>query len=161
MVRGVAGRVQEFEVRTTFRAPLAFAFRWCTDYSSGDSKLEGASFARTVLRRDARRVVYEDLDRTDGGWAWSRWTVSLQPPDRWHGVSIGNYRSWTADYRLRALADGRTEFRFRGRRRITGLAPRAPPRAAIQKELNRIWKRFGRALEADYRVAQRQRVRRS
>lgn len=146
-------------MRTVFRAPLSFAYRWCTDYSSTDSKLEGQRFTRRVLRRDARRVVYEDLDRTEGGWTWARWTVSLQPPDRWHGVSIGNYRSWSAEYRLRALADGRTEFQFRGKRRATGLAPRAPPRADVQKELNQIWKRFVRALETDYRSSQRRRSR--
>lgn len=155
MARGVAARAQTFEVRTVFRAPMAFAFRWCTDYSSRDSKLEGAGFTRRVLRRDPRHVVYEDLDRTDGGWMWSRWTVSLQPPDRWHGVSIGNYRSWTAEYRLQALADGRTAFRFRGKRRATRLATRVPPRAVIQQELNQIWRRFGRALESDYRASQR------
>ena len=152
MVGRGAGRTQEFVVRTVFRAPLSFAFRWCTDYSSKDSRLEEATFTRRVLRRDGRRVVYEDLDPTEGGWMWSRWTVTLQPPDRWHGVSIGNYRSWTAEYRLRALGDGRTAFQFRGRRRPTGVARKSPPRAQVQKNLNHIWTRFGRALEADYRA---------
>jgi hypothetical protein len=142
-------------VKTVFRAPLPFAFRWCTDYSTKDGALEEATFARRVLRRDARRVVYEDLDPTDGGWMWSRWTVTLQPPDRWHGVSIGNYRSWTAEYRLRRLDEARTAFQFRGRRRVTGVATKSPPRAQVQKNLNQIWKRFGRALEADYRATRR------
>lgn len=148
-------------MNTIFRAPLSFSYRWCTNYSTDDAALEEATFTRRVLHRDPRRVVYEDLDPTDGGWMWSRWTVTLEPPDRWHGVSIGNYRSWTAEYRLRALDGGRTAFQFRGRRRPSGVTTKSPPRAQVQKNLNQAWKRFGRALEADYRAAtRRRRVRR-
>jgi hypothetical protein len=144
-----------YEIRTEFRAPLEFAFRWCTDYSTDDARLEKETFQRRVLRRTKKNVVYEDLDTTPEGWMWSRWSVRLDPPGHWHGESIGNYRTWSIDYRLRSLPDGRTEFRMTGQRRPVGLARRNPSKRAMEANLRTIWKNFGKALEADYRKSRR------
>jgi hypothetical protein len=142
-----------YEVRRTFRAPLGFSYRWCTDYSDRDPGLEGTGGTRRVLERTRRRVVYEDLEKTRDGWSWSRWTVQLRPPDRWRGVAVGNYRSWTIDYRLEAVGPERTGFRLRGRRRPMLLGTKNPPRGALERDLARSWRKLARALESDYRRA--------
>jgi 2-polyprenyl-6-methoxyphenol hydroxylase-like FAD-dependent oxidoreductase len=143
--------VQRYEIRTVFRAPLAFAYRWCTDYSPKDPQLEGEESTRKVLQKEPRRVVYEDLEETPEGWMWSRWVVTLRPPDRWHGEAVGNYRTWSADYALAPLPDGRTAFRFEGERRPSGLGERNPPKAQMERQLRSMWRELGHALEADYR----------
>ncbi len=151
--------VARYEFRCSFRAPLDFVFRWCTDYSERDPQLEGASFRRKIVRRSPREVVFEDLEEAASGWVWRRGIVALHPPKRWTARSIGNHRSWTLDYRLRALGDGRTELRWRGRRRATELGGPNPSAAAMQREMRRIWTRFGRALEREYRALRRPRGR--
>ncbi|MGI0130962.1 MAG: hypothetical protein ACREEC_12570 [Thermoplasmata archaeon] len=95
--------------------------------------------------------MYEDLDTTGDGWLWSRWVVTIRPPDRWHGESVGNYRKWDVDYRLEPLADGRTQLTLRGRRTPFVLGRTSPAKAAIEKNLRKSWEMFARALEADYR----------
>lgn len=141
-----------YEFRQRFRAPLPFVFRWCTDYSPEDAALEKEEYTRRVLRRSPREVVYEDLSESPDGWFWSRATVRLTPPGRWHADMQGNYRSWSADYTLRALPDGSTELKFRGTRRPFLLATRNPPRRRLESELKQTWTRFARALEKEYRA---------
>lgn len=148
-----------YEVETTFRAPIEFAFRWCTDYSPADPRIERDTYTRRILSRGRRTVVYQDLGDHAGGWFLNLQTVTLHPPSYWHAESVGNYRTWSIDYRLRALPDGTTRFRFRGFRTPTPL-DKDPPRAdAVQENLRELWQRFGRALEADYRRSRRVRAR--
>ncbi len=147
--------VRTYEVRTVFRAPLDFAYAWCTDYTPEDRKLEGDPGSRQILRKGRRTVVYEDLNETPDGWMWSRQTVTLHPPDRWHATAVGNYRTWVLDYALRELPDGRTEFTMRGRRRATPLGRRNPPKSVLEKELHEMWANLGRALERDFRASRR------
>lgn len=148
-----AGAAGVYEIRAEFRAPLGFVFDWCTDYTPGDAPLEKEDYTRKVVSRRARQVVYEDLYDTPKGWMWSRHTVTLQPPDRWHSESLGSHREWSLDYQLRSLPDGRTELMLRGERRPTSLGPKNPPKARLEKELQTGWAHFGKALERDYRAS--------
>jgi len=138
-----------------FRAPVPFVFAWCTDYSPEDPRIERDRYARRILSRGPRTVVYEDLGDHSGdrraGWFLNRQTVTLHPPAHWHAESDGNYRTWSIDYRLRALPDGTTEMRFEGTRRATPLEDRPPTLAATRRNLATMWSRFGRALEREYR----------
>ncbi len=146
--------VSVYKIKRTFRAPIAFAYHWCTDYTEADRELQGESGYRQIIRKSPRRVVYEDLTPTPHGWMWSRQTVTLLPPDRWHAVAVGNYRIWRSlDYSLRALPDGRTEFTMRGERRATPLGVKNPPKAVLEKELQTMWRNLGRALERSYRAS--------
>ncbi len=144
--------VSVYEIKRTFRAPLGFAYAWCTDYTKADRKLQGDPGSRQIIRKTSRTVVYEDLNETPHGWMWSRQIVTLRPPNRWHAGAVGNYRTWNLDYSLRELPDGRTEFTMRGRRRATPLGVKNPPKAVLEKELQTMWRNLGRALERDYRA---------
>ena len=140
-----------YEFRKRFRAPLPYVFAWCTDYTPKDSRLEGEEYTRRILRRNRRKVVYEDLDEGPDGWMWSHMEVDLHPPNHWHANAVGSHREWSIDYRLFPLKDGSTELWFRGKRRATALAGKNPPKARFERDLLRMWGNFGRALERDYR----------
>ncbi len=142
---------RRFRLEATFDAPSDFAFRWCTDYSPEDPEIEKDDYERRVLSRGSRRVLYQDLGPEGKGWFLNTQTVTLRPPGNWHAESVGTYRSWSIDYSVRALPDGRTRFAFDGIRRITPLAGRGPTRAEVEENLRTLWTRFGRALARDYR----------
>ena len=132
---------------------MGFVFRWCTDFSPEDPGLEGdASAQRKILSSNSREVLYEDLDQSpEGGWLWSRWKITLRPPDRWHGEAIGSTRGWSGDYQLRSPSFDRTELTLRGRRRPARLAGRGPTHRQVRSNLAHIWKLFKQALETDFR----------
>jgi hypothetical protein len=141
-----------YEFRSRFRAPLPFVYAWCTDYSPEDPKLEEEEFTRRILEKSSRRVVYEDLSEEPTGWMWSRYVVTLRPPRRWHAEVVGSHRTWNVDYELSEKPGDTTELWFRGERRATALAGKNPPKAQLEAELREMWRRFGRALEKDYRA---------
>ena len=142
-----------YEFRTTFRAPLNFVFRWCTDYTPADSRLEKDDYTRKILRKGPRRVVYEDLSEGPAGWSWSRHIVDLHPPNRWHSTSTGNHRIWDLEYELVAESAERTSFSLRGARTPTELGTKNPSQSELNRELRKTWANFGRALERDYRAS--------
>ena len=149
--------VNVYQIRMKFDAPLPFAYAWCTDYTSDDRRLEGDPGSRQIIRKGARKVVYEDLNETPHGWMWSRQTVTLLPPDRWNAVAMGNYRKWDLEYSLRSLPNGQTEFTMRGKRQSTPLGVRNPSKRALENELTEMWDNLRRALEKDYRDSLRHR----
>jgi hypothetical protein len=155
----MASRLAVYQIRTIFRAPLAFSYDWCTDYTTYDRKLQGETGSRQILRKSRRTVVYEDLTPSPHGWMWSRQTVTLHPPDRWTAIASGNYRTWDLVYSLKELPGGRTEFTMRGVRRATPLGGRNPAKPTLERELRVMWRNLGRALERDYRAQRRRRKR--
>jgi hypothetical protein len=140
-----------YNARVTLRAPLSFAFRWCTDYSSRDPELEKGGYQRKVLEKSRNRRVYEDLSARPTGWVWSRAVITLRPPDQWHDDEKGNYCDWSLDYQLTSLGPERTELVIQGNRRPTLLGAANPPTARFVEAVARAWKGFGRELERDYR----------
>ncbi len=141
----------EYHVRAVFRAPLDYAFSWCTDYDPNDDRREKDHYSRKIIERRSRRVVFEDLTDSPEGWNWARHVVTLFPPDRWHSESVGSHRDLTIDYRLTALSAERTRLDFRWRRRRTALASSAASKRAIEQSSTEAWRRFARELEKDYR----------
>ena len=146
-----------YRITVSFRAPLAFAFAWCTDYTPGDAKLEGDSYERKIIERSPRRVILEDLYDTKTGWIWSREVVTLQPPNRWHMDGVGNERDVTAEYVLTPLPDGGTQLELQWRRMPK--VPAASKLTTAQREASalRAWKRFATSLERDYKRRARRR----
>ena len=147
-----------YQIRQTFRVPLDFAFRWCTDYSPRDGVLAGDGHKRRILSRARRRVVYETLYDYPDGWFWSRQSVSLHPPDRWTATAEGNSRHWDLIYTLRPLGPRTTEFTFRGVRTPTGVGRENPSQQEMKAELNAMWKNFGRAMERDFQRSTRRKL---
>jgi len=141
----------EYRISVSFRVPLDFAFAWCTDYTPEDAGLEGESYHRKIIEHSLRRVIFEDLEESETGWIWSRDVVNLRPPNRWHMDGVGNRRDVTADYVLSPLPDGRTRLDLRWRRRATAPEAKKIPKAEREASGMRAWKKFGAAMERDYK----------
>jgi hypothetical protein len=139
-----------YEVRTTFRAPLGFVYRWCTNYTSDDSGYTGEGYVRRVLSRSAQTVVLEDLYDTGPGWIWLRRVVRLSPPHGWRADSLGSDRKISVRYRLSELSGNRTQLTIRARRRPYGIGTKNPTKSAWEGLVAANWKKFGRALEREY-----------
>jgi hypothetical protein len=139
-----------YEVRATFRAPLEFVFRWCTDYTPQDASYSGEGYDRRILRRSTRAVVLEDLYDTGKGWIWLRRVVRLSPPNRWRADTVGSDRAISVDYRLSEIPGKRTLLTIRARRRPYGIGTENPPKGTWERSIGANWAKFGRALERDY-----------
>jgi hypothetical protein len=140
-----------YRIQVEFEAPLEFVYRWCTDFTPEDAKLEEEAYERRILHRTRREVTYEDLEETPHGWAWARHVVRLMPPNRWHSDSVGSHRLVRLDYRLSRLPGGRTRLVLTARRRPTGVGKANPPKSKWERMIGQSWKKLGRSLERDYR----------
>lgn len=143
----------EYHVQTTFNAPLRYAFRWCTDFTPNDAKLEREKYERRIIRRTPRQVLFEDLESSPSGWSWIRFTVTLQPPDRWHMEGTGSHVQIRADYRLSELPGDRTRFDLWWRRRPGLLEFTKRAKRMAEQNGTRAWQRFARVLNRDYRAS--------
>ncbi|MCI4348755.1 MAG: hypothetical protein L3J93_00840 [Thermoplasmata archaeon] len=139
-----------YEIHATFRAPLGFVYRWCTDYRTDDARLEGETYERKILHRSRTKVVYEDLQNSKEGWWWAHHDVRLDPPDHWRSDSVGSHRAYSLDYRLSERPGDRTELVLRARRRPYGVGENNPPKGTWERNTTNLWKNFGRNLEKDY-----------
>lgn len=140
-----------YVVRAEFDAPLSFVYRWCTDFTSGDPKLEEEDYERRIIRRSRKEVVYEDLMDSPTGWFWSRHTVSLRPPDRWHSDTVGSHREMSLDYKLSPLPNDRTRLTLTARRRPMGLGTSNVPKSKWEPGVAQSWVVLGKSLEREYR----------
>ncbi len=145
------GPSRRYQVRLTFRAPLPYVFRWCTNYTTDDGQYSGEGYRRRILSRSDRKVVFEDLFDAKQGWIWIHRTVRLLPPDRWHADSVGSDRILSVDYQLSSLPGDRTRLTIDARRRPYGIGTANPPKTEWQRNVAGSWKRFRRLLEREYR----------
>ncbi len=141
----------EYRIEVTFRAPLRFVYRWCTDYRRDDAAREGEKYTRRVVERTKGRVVFEDIEPDEAGWFWTRHVVRLIPPYRWHMDGWGNRRHVTADYRLAPVGKNRTRLELRWRRRPSLLKFTRIPKSVGERSSRLGWANFRRELERDYR----------
>lgn len=146
-----------YRFRTEFDVPASFAFRWCTDYRSDDSRRSKENFERRVLERSRSAIVFEDLWPEGRGWGWRHTRITLRPPGRWHADSFGSAREASIDYRVEELPGGRTQFDLVMRRRPSPVRPTQPTRAELDRELRAMWTHYGRAMARDFRASRRSR----
>jgi hypothetical protein len=140
-----------YEVHVRFRAPLDFAYKWCTDYTPQDARYGRVEFQRRVLRRSPREVIFEDLWDGEKGWTLNRYVVHLRPPGSWHAESVGSHHAFSADYRLTRLPRNRTQLTLKARRRPSGIGGKNPPKSVWERLSLKMWRNFGKVLERDYR----------
>ena len=151
--------VTVYEIKRVFRAPLGFAYAWCTDYTEADRKLQGDPGSRQLVDKSSRTVVYEDLNSTPDGWMWSR-----RDRDAPAAEPMARGRRWELPYLETRLHAARTSGRADGvhharRTTATALGVKNPPKAVLEKELHTMWRNLGRALERDYRATRPKSVR--
>jgi len=141
----------EYHIAVVLPAPLAFCYRWCTDFAPDDAALEGESYERKIISRTRRRVVFEDVEETPEGWDWARYDVTLTPPAGWQMRRVGNHAHVIGDYRLTALPHDRTRFELTWRRRPALFDFHRAPKRERERATIAAWNRFGRAIGRDYR----------
>ncbi len=152
-----------FDLTVELRVPLAFAFRWCTDYRSEDLSPPSK---RWVLERSPAHLVFEDFNEdSPDGFEWRRLFVELKPPNLWRVECRGNRLEGSVWYALARRRPDRTALNIRGRARY--LVPGTGKRIASSKRggpelagyfvMN--WKYFGPKLEREYRESIRDRRR--
>lgn len=151
---------RKFHISVTFRAPLPFAYAWCTDYTPEDGKYAGEDrsihLRRRILGRTPRTVVFENLYDVGKGWGWERHVVALRPPNAWHCEGWGNYHEVVLDYKLTEVDTERTRFDMTWRSRPTHRShgPRTPS-SVVEAFVENLWAKRARALEREYRRAVR------
>lgn len=145
---------RHYLVSVEFGASLAYAYRWCTDYTTQDGKYAGEDksihLERRIIDRSRRRVVFENLYDAGKGWAWERHVVTLHPPRRWHSEGQGNLQESVLDYSLFPISDRRTRLQIRWKSRPIGRGPR-PSQQQIERHVTQLWKRRARFLQREYR----------
>lgn len=143
------------EVSHDLRAPLEFAYRWCTNYRSDDLTLPNK---RWVLERAQDHVLFEDFNENNpDGFEWRRLFAELHPPDRWRVECRGNRLEGSIWYSLAPGRPGRTRLTIRGVARYLepGTRKSIPPSRGMSSKLGgylrQNWENFGPELERDYR----------
>ena len=149
-----------YRVTVDFDVPLAFAFRWCTDYTPHDGMFSGEDrtihLQRRIIERTNRRVVFENLYDEGRGWGWERHIVTLHPPNRWHCEGKGNHQESILDYTLTALPGSRTRCDMRWRSRPVAHSRAARPSAVdVESYVTGLWKKRARSLKREYQQSGR------
>ncbi len=135
-----------------FRAPLPFVYKWCTDYTPQDLKYGGEKGERRIIKRDSKRVIFENLYDVGRGWSWERHTVTLKPPDAWHSEGWGNYSVSFIDYKLSELSNDRTKLDMRWKSKSGMLSEgKKPSRHLIEDYVKVLWRHGAKFVERDFK----------
>ena len=143
---------RKFHVTMSFRAPLPFVYKWCTNYTPQDLRYGGEKGERRILKRNSKHVVFENLYDVGKGWGWERHVVTLKPPNSWHSYGWGNHSESFLDYKLRDLPNGRTKLDMRWKSRPGMLSEgRRPSKHSIEEYVTRLWRRRAKFVERDFK----------
>src|SRR5256712_10986925 len=137
-----------------FDFPAEDAYRWCTDYDSGDIGLAGERGSRAVRRINDDTLVLTDTYFTNKGKVARKKLVRLYPENySWTNTRIsaeGRFSQFL--YQIIPEADG-SRLEFTGSQVIPGKKPSALKLAALArkyiKEDSQSWRNLARAMEED------------
>ena len=143
-----------FRFSQHFDFPAGDAYKWCTDYDSGDIGLAGDRGSRAVRQINEDTLVLTDTYFTDKGKVVRRKLVRLYPETHsWTNTRIsteGRFSQFL--YRIIPEAEG-SRLEFTGSQVIPGKKPTALKLAALArkyvKEDSQSWRKLARAMEED------------
>jgi len=143
-----------FRFSQHFDFPAEEAYRWCTDYDSGDIGLAGERGSRAVRRINDDTLVLTDTYFTNKGKVARKKLVRLYPENySWTNTRIsaeGRFSQFL--YQIIPEADG-SRLEFRGSRVIAGKKPPAPKLVALArkevKEDSQSWRNLAKAMGED------------
>jgi hypothetical protein len=132
------------------RAPLAYAYEWCTDYRESDHRFTSTHPTIAVPLRDEFRVIrtFQPKVRSGRPAPMTVEVITLLPPDRWHLEQYSEDDDSTVDYRLTRLGPRKTriDFEIREKWRI----PQIPTRKEYLAGWEAFWSRAATALGEGY-----------
>ncbi len=143
-----------FRFSQHFDFPAEDAYKWCTDYDSGDIGLAGDRGSRAVRQINEDTLVLTDTYFTDKGKVVRKKLVRLYPETHsWTNTRIspeGRFSQFL--YRIVPEAEG-SRLEFTGSQVIPGKKPPALKLAALAskyvKEDSQSWRNLARAMEED------------
>jgi hypothetical protein len=143
-----------FRFSQHFNFPAEEAYKWCTDYDSGDIRLAGDRGSRAVRRINEDTLILTDTYLTDKGKVARKKLVRLYPEIySWTNTRIsaeGRFSQFL--YQIIPEAEG-SRLEFRGSQVIPGKKPPAPKLAALArktvKEDLQSWRNLAMAMEED------------
>jgi hypothetical protein len=138
-----------------FNAPIKFAYDWCTDYSSEDSKIVGSKFPRMILEKAKTRVVYAGYKPgKDGKPKLAVRVVTLHPRTySWHLDYFAEEDTEVGEYKLTRLAQNKTRFDMTLNNKWKH--GRGPSKEEFEADSRESWDKYAQALERDYRKRRR------
>ncbi|MDG6905103.1 MAG: hypothetical protein JRN20_04880 [Nitrososphaerota archaeon] len=140
-----------FKHSRIFNVPLQFAYDWCTDFSSEDSKITGSKFPRILLEKTKKRVVYAGFKTgSDGKPKLAVRVVTLQPKTySWHLDYFAEEDLEVGDYNLVRLGPEKTKFTVTLNNKWKH--GKGPSKGEFETSIKKTWDSFTPALERDYR----------
>ncbi|MGI0130529.1 MAG: hypothetical protein ACREDE_04375 [Thermoplasmata archaeon] len=149
--RPTRARYRTLRFRKSFRAPLSFVYRWCTDYRDDDDRITDDIYpyrAKVILREPDRVVRVISVPGTDRNRNTDVEIISMRPQDRWHLVKLSVSDDETGDYRLTRKGPELTglEMRFRSKWKVR----RLPDANRYRALFHRAWDRYVEVVEAQY-----------
>ncbi len=133
-----------------FDVPIKFAFNWCTDYSSEDSKILGSKYPRIILEKTKKRVVYASYKNgSDGKPKLAVRVVTLYPATySWHLDYFAEEDLELGEYKLTKLGKNKTKLDMTLKNRWK--QGEGPSKEKFESETKNVWDKFAPALERDY-----------
>jgi len=138
-----------YKVSKTFNAPLRFVFAWCTDFRGDDLKMLGSKNTRNIHEKTERRVIWTVEGKTQATGTDPVRVVWLHPPDSWHLETCGD-GSEVGDYKLTAIGKNKTRLDM-AFTETYGSKKGIPSKAELKAEAVDHWKKYGKALERDFK----------
>ena len=145
--------VETYGSSQTFKAPLDFVFRWCTDFREDDGEMIGSKAKRTFLEKTSKRVIWVVEYKEDGRVQQGIRVVWLHPPDSWNLDTCGDHRE-IGEYVLSPKGKNKTRLDMKFKVSYDSKED-VSDKKKWEKEVAEEWQTFADHLEKDYRESMR------
>lgn len=139
------------EVSKTIKAPLWYAYDWCTDFRETDPQITGSKSQRRVLHKTKKKAIYVQIyEGADGKEKVAVDIVTLKPPTSWHLDYFGEEDDETGEYRLKKLGENKTRLDMVFKEKWKNIA-KIPSIEEQIRSTNETWDKYVAALEKEYK----------
>jgi hypothetical protein len=138
--------------RKLVHAPLAFVYRWCTDYREDDDRITDDIYhyqAKIALREPDRIVRVITVPGGHPNRDTDVELIFLLPPDRWHLKKFSLSDDKTGSYHLTKVGPDLTSIEMVFRE--TWKVSHVPDRERYRTLFNGVWDRYVEVMEKAYR----------
>lgn len=139
-----------YTITMKIKAPLDYAFKWCTDFDEGDTKITQSDSNRVLIEKKTDRVIYVMLAENDGNTRGRAYIVRLKPPNSWNMKAYGNGSDSTGEYKLTRISPDLTKLTVTFAHNFYDVAA-MPAKSKKKLDSQATWNKYISALETDYR----------
>jgi hypothetical protein len=132
------------------RAPIDFAYAWCTDFRADDPKINGSSSERIILEKRSDKAVFCAVMKDEKGNTKGRaYIVRLRPPNTWSVKAYGNGFDTTGQYKLTKITEGSTKLSITFEHSYYDFEA-VPTEREKKLDSEKSWEKYVSALESDF-----------